>query len=139
MINKYYNDINNLFGKYRDEIGTILNIHNKYKVLSGEEFEDIKELPLWHHIMIVNEEELIDIKNKILDVKNIKSYLFKSYDPSSGSDGLLYLYDYRTKTSVNAYVSDNILLMKKIKLSKRKIFERLLSNINDGKIKINSN
>ena len=119
--------------KYNEEIDFIKKIHNNFEIMSIDELEEINELPLWHKLIILSEEKLIEIGNNKEIISTIKPYPFKHM-----SNNKIYFYNYKTKFVDGIQISNSIILRKNFKLNKRQIFEILLRDLENGNLKINS-
>lgn len=119
--------------KYSDEIDFIKKIHNNFEIMTIDELEEINELPLWHKLIILSEEKLIEIRNNKEIISSIKPYPFKHM-----SNNKIYFYNYKTKYVDGIQINNSIILRKSFKLNKRQIFEILLRDLENGNLKINS-
>ena len=119
--------------KYNEEIDFIKKIHNNFEIMTIDELEEINELPLWHKLIILSEEKLIEIGNNKEIISTIKPYPFKHM-----SNNKIYFYNYKTKFVDGIQINNSIILRKNFKLNKRQIFEILLRDLENGNLKINS-
>jgi hypothetical protein len=129
-----FNNLDNLIIYFDTEINFILKVYNNFEIMNIEELEEINDLPLWHKLIIINTEQLDDIKNNKELISTLKQYPFKS-----ALNNKIYYYNYKTKFIDNIEINENyIIFRKRFKLNKRQIFELLLRDLENGNLKINS-
>lgn len=129
-----FNNLDNLIIDFDTEINFILKVYNNFEIMNIEELEEINDLPLWHKLIIINTEQLADIKNNKELISTLKQYPFKS-----ALNNKIYYYNYKTKFIDNIEINENyIIFRKRFKLNKRQIFELLLRDLENGNLKINS-
>ena len=129
-----FNNLDNLIINFDREINFILKVYNNFEIMNIEELEEINDLPLWHKLIIINTEQLDDIKNNKELISTLKQYPFKS-----ALNNKIYYYNYKTKFIDNIEINENyIIFRKRFKLNKRQIFELLLRDLENGNLKINS-
>lgn len=129
-----FNNLDNLIIDFDTEINFILKVYNNFEIMNIEELEEINDLPLWHKLIIINTEQLDDIKNNKELISTLKQYPFKS-----ALNNKIYYYNYKTKFIDNIEINENyIIFRKRFKLNKRQIFELLLRDLENGNLKINS-
>ena len=128
-----FNNQDYICEKYSEEIDFIKKIHNNFEIMTIDELEEINELPLWHKLIILSEEKLLEIRNNKEIISSIKPYPFKHI-----SNNKIYFYNYKTKYVDGIEINNSIILRKNFKLNKRQIFEILLRDLENGKLKINS-
>jgi hypothetical protein len=128
-----FKNLDNICENYNEEINFIMKIYNNFEIMTIDELEEINTLPLWHKLIILSEEKLIEIRNNREIISSVKPYPFKHI-----SNNKIYFYNYKTKFVDGIQINNCIILRKSFKLNKRQIFEILLRDLENGNLKINS-